>query len=39
MSHNRDHIIIQKIRAFIAAWPLSTLGGAGLLGALTRFIG
>lgn len=39
MSHTRDHIIIQKIRAFIASWPLSTTGAAAALGILSRFIG
>lgn len=39
MTHNAQHVIIHKIRAFIAAWPLSTVGGAAALGMLTRFIG
>jgi hypothetical protein len=34
MSHTRDHIIINRIRNFIAAWPLSSVGGTGLLGAI-----
>jgi hypothetical protein len=31
MTHTQQHIIIHKIRAFIASWPLSSMGGsAGL---------
>ncbi len=34
MSHTRDHIIIHKIREFVAAWPLSVVGGVSALGTL-----
>lgn len=31
MTHSASHIIIHKIRSFVASWPLSSLGGsAGL---------
>lgn len=39
MTHNAQHVIIHKIREFLSAWPLSSVGVAAALGALTRFIG
>lgn len=34
MTHNSQHVIIHKIREFIAEWPLSVVGGGSALGAI-----
>lgn len=34
MTHNQQHVIIHRIRSFIATWPLSVASGTGALGAI-----
>lgn len=34
MTHNQQHVIIHRIRTFIASWPLSVVGGSSTLGTL-----